>query len=164
MRKEIRFTLNEKAVTLEVEGDRRLLWVLRTDLGLTGAKYGCGEGRCGACTVLVDDAAVRSCTYSIARAAGRHVTTIEGLATDGELHPVQSAFVAEGAVQCGFCTPGLILSAVSLLRRRPHPTEEEVRQGLDQNLCRCGAHLRIVRAVQAAGEEMARHAEGGTGR
>lgn len=150
MTQTIQFTLNGKPVTLEVDPQRTLLWVLRSDLTLTGAKFGCGEGLCGACTVLVDDQAVPSCQMSVAEAAGREIKTIEGLAQNGELHPIQEAFVAQDALQCGFCTPGMILKAYSLLTANPHPTRAEIVAGMDDNLCRCGAHQRIVRAVENA--------------
>ncbi|MEW6490113.1 MAG: (2Fe-2S)-binding protein [Thermodesulfobacteriota bacterium] len=149
----VRFSLNGRAVDLRVEGDRLLLWVLRTELGATGTKYGCGEGHCGSCTVLVDGAATLACQTRVGDVAGRHVVTIEGLEADGELHPVQRAFVEHGALQCGYCTPGMILKAVSLLAANPSPTEEDVRRGLEGNLCRCGAHKRIVEAVLAASSD-----------
>jgi aerobic-type carbon monoxide dehydrogenase small subunit (CoxS/CutS family) len=151
----IRFTLNGKAVELSVSGDRALLWVLRSDLGLTGTKYGCGEDQCGACTVLVDDAPVRSCVTPVGQVRGRAVTTIEGLSRNGELHPLQRAFAEHDALQCGFCTPGMILTAYGLLRRYPRPTDEQIVEGMEGNLCRCGAHQRIVEAIQTAAREMA---------
>lgn len=154
MEETIRFTLNGESVTLAVDGDRPLLWVLRTDLDLTGTKFGCGEGFCGACTVLVDGSAQRSCLLSVSDVAGKTVTTIEGLARDGVLHPLQEAFMAHDALQCGYCTPGMILTAHSLLAENPQPTEADVIAGMDDNFCRCGAHNRIVRAVRAAAEAM----------
>jgi carbon-monoxide dehydrogenase small subunit len=150
----IKFTLNDKPVSLTVDGDRKLLWVLRTDLGLTGVKYGCGEALCGSCTVLVDDEAVFSCQTAIRSVRGKKVTTIEGLAKNGELHPVQRAFIEHDALQCGFCTPGMILKACSFLEANPRPTREQIMAEMDGNLCRCGAHTRIVRAIQTAAEEM----------
>ncbi|MEJ2640749.1 MAG: (2Fe-2S)-binding protein [Desulfosarcinaceae bacterium] len=150
----IQFTLNGKTVTLEVEVERPLLWVLRSDLGLTGAKFGCGEGLCGACTVLVDEEATPSCQMTVGEAAGHEIKTIEGLAQDGKLHPIQEAFVAHDALQCGYCTSGMILKAYSLLRSNPQPSREEIVAGMDDNLCRCGAHVRIVRAVAAAAEAL----------
>jgi aerobic-type carbon monoxide dehydrogenase small subunit (CoxS/CutS family) len=150
----ISFTLNGKPVRLDVDGDRPLLWVLRTDLGLTGAKFGCGEGHCGACTVLLDQVAVRSCLLPVKQAQGKAVVTIEGLAPAGKLHPLQKAFIAHDALQCGFCTPGMILSAVSLLRKNPQPSRAQIIQGLEENLCRCGAHTRILQAVQTAAADM----------
>jgi len=130
--------------------DRSLLAVLREELGLTGTKYGCGEGECGACQVLVDGIAVRSCTTPVGEAVGRSVTTIEGLAQGDRLHPVQQAFVDVGAFQCGFCTPGMILAAVSLLSHTARPSEEEIRAAMDGNICRCGGYLRILDAIQGA--------------
>jgi aerobic-type carbon monoxide dehydrogenase small subunit (CoxS/CutS family) len=150
----ISFTLNGKSVRLNTEGDRPLLWVLRTDLGLTGAKFGCGEGHCGACTVLLDHIAVRSCLLPVKQAQGKAVVTIEGLAPAGKLHPLQKAFIAHDALQCGFCTPGMILSAASLLRQHPQPSRAQVIQGLEENLCRCGVHARIIQAVQTAAAEL----------
>jgi aerobic-type carbon monoxide dehydrogenase small subunit (CoxS/CutS family) len=132
--------------------DRSLLHVLREELGLTGTKYGCGEGECGACKVLVDGVAVRSCLTPLGEAAGRSITTIEGLADGDVLHPVQQAFVDVGAFQCGFCTPGMILAAVSLLARNPHPDETEIRAAMDGNICRCGGYLRIIQAIQRAAQ------------
>ncbi len=150
----VRFTLNDRPVGLDVDGERMLLWVLRTELGLTGTKYGCGTGLCGACTVLVDDEAVSSCQITVGSVAGRRVTTIEGLARDGGLHPVQSAFVEHDALQCGFCTPGMILKACSLLASNPAPTREQIVEALEDNLCRCGAHVRIIDAVQTAARSL----------
>ena len=146
------FTLNGAKVSVEAEGARMLVHVLRDDLGLTGTKLGCGAGLCGACTVLLDGEAVRSCSTSLASAAGREVTTIEGLERSGALHPVQEAFLAHHAFQCGFCTPGMILNAVALLRKNPSPTRAQVAAAMEDNLCRCGAHVRILDAVQAAGK------------
>jgi len=150
----IAFSLNDRSVEFKGDGHRRLLWVLRTDFGLTGTKYGCGEGICGACTVLVDGKAVRSCQANVADMSGRRVLTIEGLARNGRLHPLQAAFVEEGALQCGFCTPGMVLTAYSFLKENPSPTEGEIIRAMDDNLCRCGAHARIVRAIQKAAGHM----------
>lgn len=150
----IRFTLNDKPVQMSVNEDRMLLWVLRTDLGLTGAKFGCGEGFCGACTVLVNSEPVRSCQYPIREVQGKTVLTIEGLAKNGKLHPLQQAFVDHDALQCGFCTPGVILTAYSLLLKNPQPSQKDVIQALDDNLCRCGAHTRMLQAVDKAAETM----------
>jgi aerobic-type carbon monoxide dehydrogenase small subunit (CoxS/CutS family) len=150
----IQFVLNEQPVSITVDGERMLLWVLRTDLGLTGVKYGCGEALCGACTVLVDNAAVYSCQTSVRSVTGKKVTTIEGLAKDGKLHPIQSAFVKHDALQCGFCTPGMILKASSVLAGNPKPTREQIIAAMDGNLCRCGAHVRIVQAIQEAAQKM----------
>ncbi len=148
MPKQVRFVLNGRPVTLETDPERTLLWVLRTDLDLTGTKYGCGEGICGSCTVLVDGSAVRSCQTALKDVAGKSVTTIEGLAHGDELHPVQKAFVEHGGFQCGYCTPGMIMNAVALLAKRPHPSRAEILDGMENNLCRCGAHQRIVAAIE----------------
>ena len=148
------FKLNGKLVRLSVDGDRPLLWVLRTDLGLTGTKFGCGEGHCGSCTVLLDGVAVRSCLRKVKEVKGKEVVTIEGLANAGKLHPVQKAFVAHDALQCGFCTPGMVLTAVGLLSKNPTPTRPQIIRGMEQNLCRCGAHTRIIDAIQTAAGEM----------
>ena len=154
MKSAIQFQLNGKPTALELDGSRKLLWVLRGELGLTGAKYGCGEGLCGACTVLVDGAAVRSCVTPVAAVAGKQVVTIEGLAAGERLHPLQEAFIENGALQCGYCTPGMILAAHALLAEHPHATRQQILEGLEGNLCRCGAHQRIVVAVErvAAGK------------
>ncbi|KPK87995.1 ferredoxin [bacterium SM23_31] len=152
MKETINFILNGKPISLDVDGERMLLWVLRTDLGLTGTKFGCGQYLCGACTVIVDKRAVRSCGYPVRNVEGREVITIEGLAGNGELHPLQKAFMEHDALQCGFCTPGMILNAYSLLLRNPHPSREEIISSMDNNLCRCGAHNRIVQAIQTASE------------
>jgi aerobic-type carbon monoxide dehydrogenase small subunit (CoxS/CutS family) len=131
-----------------------LLWVLRTELGLTGTKFGCGISQCGACTVLVNQQAVRSCTESVLSVEGKEVVTIEGLAQGEELHPLQKAFMQHDALQCGFCTPGMILTAYAFLRKNPNPRHEEVLAGMNHNLCRCGAHLRIVEAILSAAATM----------
>ena len=146
----IQFDLNGKRVSLETDERRTLLWVLRTDFALTGTKYGCGQGICGACTVIVDGKPVRSCVTTLKDVAGKQVRTIEGLARNGELHPLQQAFIDHGAFQCGFCTSGMILSAEALLREMPNPSPEAIVAHLEHNLCRCGAHQRIVAAVQSA--------------
>jgi aerobic-type carbon monoxide dehydrogenase small subunit (CoxS/CutS family) len=146
----ITFTLNDQPVSLRVDGDRPLLWLLRTDLGLTGAKFGCGEGLCGACTMLINNEAVPACQMSVKAVAGSDVRTIEGLAKNGQLHPIQEAFVAHDALQCGFCTPGMILKAYGLLVSNPTPTRQQIVDGMEDNLCRCGAHMRIVEAIQTA--------------
>ena len=150
----IEFKLNHKQVRLKVDGERRLLWVLRSDLGLTGPKYGCGEGICGGCTVLINQRAARSCQISVKEIKGKEVLTIEGLARDGQLHPIQKAFIEHNAFQCGFCTPGMIMNAYSLLLEKPAATAAEIIRAMNDNLCRCGAHLRIVQAVQSAAKEM----------
>jgi carbon-monoxide dehydrogenase small subunit len=154
MTEKISFKLNGKPTSLTVDSERMLLWVLRTDLGLTGTKYGCGKALCGACTVIIDGRTVRSCVVPIGSIKGKNVLTIEGLAKNGNLHPIQEAFVKHDALQCGFCTPGMILNAYSLLLRNPQPTKEEIIQNMDYNLCRCGAHLRIIRAIESAAQEM----------
>ncbi len=154
MTKTIRFRLNGREESLAVDSERILLWVLRTDFTLTGAKYGCGEGYCGACTVLVDGEAARACRHSMADVEGKEVITIEGLGRSGDLHPLQQAFVEEDALQCGFCTPGMILTAYSLLRKNPDPSDDEIVAHMDDNLCRCGAHTRIIRAIQRAARTM----------
>ena len=154
MNKAISFTLNGKKVTLDLDNERPLLWVLRTDLGLTGTKYGCGESYCGACTVLVDDKAVKSCQMTIKDIRNKSVVTIEGLADNGNLHPLQQAFVENDAQQCGYCTPGMIMNAIALLKKYPRPTERQIIEGMEDNLCRCGAHKHIIEAIQAAAAEM----------
>jgi aerobic-type carbon monoxide dehydrogenase small subunit (CoxS/CutS family) len=154
MKPTISFTLNGKPIKLTVAGDRMLLWVLRSDLRLTGAKYGCGAGICGACTVLVDNEAVRSCSYPLKNVQGKEVATIEGLSKNGKLHPLQDAFMKHNALQCGFCTPGMILTAYSLLMKNPRPTHAEIIRGMDDNLCRCGSYNRIVAAIQSAASFM----------
>jgi aerobic-type carbon monoxide dehydrogenase small subunit (CoxS/CutS family) len=150
MTEPIQFTLNGRAVRFDGDGDRTLLWVLRTDFGLTGPKYGCGEGACGACTVLVGGEAVLSCQTTVKAIAGGDIVTIEGLAENGVLHPVQEAFIETGGLQCGFCTPGMVLRAASLLNANPSPTRQEIIDGMEGNLCRCGAHMRIVEAIEIA--------------
>ncbi|OGP78719.1 MAG: ferredoxin [Deltaproteobacteria bacterium RBG_16_49_23] len=154
MNENIEFKLNHKPVQWSGDGERMLLWVLRTDLGLTGAKYGCGKGICGACTVLINKKALRSCQVPLKEIHGKEVITIEGLAQNGQLHPLQKAFIEKGALQCGFCTPGMILSAYRLLMEKPVPTEEDILQGMNDVLCRCGAHQRIVQAIQSAAIEL----------
>jgi len=154
MTKSIGFKLNGRPIALETEEGRTLLWVLRTDLELTGTKYGCGEGICGSCTVLVDGRAVRSCTTSLAEVAGKSVTTIEGLAKGDELHPVQEAFIEHGGYQCGYCTSGMIMNAVGFLRANQHPSRDAIIEGMEENLCRCGAHQRIVAAIEEAARRM----------
>jgi aerobic-type carbon monoxide dehydrogenase small subunit (CoxS/CutS family) len=149
MKETIRFKLNGKSTTLEVDGDRMLLWVLRTDLGLTGTKYGCGKALCGACTVLIGKDAARSCMVAIRDVKGKEVTTIEGLAKGDKLHPLQSAFMEHGAVQCGFCTPGMIMNAYAMLLKNPKLTRQQIIDGMDNNLCRCSGHNRIVKAIES---------------
>jgi aerobic-type carbon monoxide dehydrogenase small subunit (CoxS/CutS family) len=154
MEETIQFTLNGKPVRITVDGERKLLWVLRSDLELTGCKCGCGQGYCGACTVLLDGEPVRSCRIAAAKVQGTEVVTIEGLAQGESLHPVQKAFVRHDALQCGFCTPGMILQAVGLLRENPQPSRSDILKYMDGNFCRCGSHTRIVRAIQSAALEM----------
>lgn len=149
MRRNIAFTLNGKRTAVTVDDERPLLWVLRYDLGLTGTKFGCGEAHCGACTVLVDNEAVRSCVTPMKDVAGRRVTTIEGIGGD-QLHPIQEAFLEAHAFQCGFCTSGMIVQAYALLRQRPHPSRAEILQAMENNLCRCGSHLRVAEAIEHA--------------
>jgi nicotinate dehydrogenase subunit A len=154
MKRSIRFGLNGQPITLNTDDDRTLLWVLRTDLELTGTKYGCGEGLCGACTVIVGGKAVRSCLTSLNNIQGKEVVTIEGLARDGKLHPLQQAFVDHGALQCGYCTSGMLLHAYAFLRENPTPSRDEIVAHMERNLCRCGAHQRIVSAIESASGQM----------
>ena len=150
MKDRIRFRLNGQPTTLETDGDRTLLWVLRTDLQLTGTKCGCGIGACGSCTVIVDGKAVRSCSTSLKEIRDKEVVTIEGLARNEVLHPLQEAFMEHGGFQCGFCTPGMIMNAYGLLLEDPRPSREAIVAAMDDNLCRCGAHQRIIAAIEAA--------------
>ena len=154
MIKTIQFTLNHKPVSIQVDNARTLLWVLRNDLRLTGAKFGCGQGMCRACTVLVDDEAQPSCQLTVGAMAGKKILTIEGLTRNGKLHPIQQAFIQHDALQCGFCTPGMILKAYSLLSANPRPTRDQIIEGMDDHLCRCGAHVRIVQAIQTAAHSL----------
>jgi aerobic-type carbon monoxide dehydrogenase small subunit (CoxS/CutS family) len=150
----VSFTLNGAPTRVTVDENRMLLWVLRDDLGLTGTKFGCGQVVCGACTVLVDNEAVRSCATTMREIEGKRVVTIEGLARDGRLHPVQEAFVTHAALQCGYCTPGMILGAYALLLKNPKPSRGDIARELNDHLCRCGAHVRIVQAVETAAVAM----------
>lgn len=150
----VSFFVNEKPVVMEVAPDWRLLDILREDMHLTGTKEGCAEGECGACTVLLDGEAVHACLTVAAQLNGHHVTTIEGLAELGMLNVLQQAFVEEIAIQCGYCTPGMIMSATALLMKDPHPTDEEIRVALSGNICRCSGYVQIVRAVKRAAMEM----------
>lgn len=152
----IAFKLNDQSVRLQVDPERALLWVLRSDLKLTGTKFGCGEGHCGSCTVLLNNVASRSCLVKMKNLAGKEVVTIEGLAKSGTLHPLQKAFMEHDAFQCGFCTPGMILTGAAFLKSHPNPSREDIVKGLEQNLCRCGAHVRIVEAMQSAAAEIRR--------
>lgn len=146
--------INGSRRTVRSSGDRALLYVLRDELDLTGTKYGCGEGQCGACTVLVDGVATRSCLLATRDAVGKAITTIEGLAKDEQLHPVQDAFLAADALQCGYCTSGMIMASVGLLHKTPNPSEDEIRHGMQGNVCRCGTYPRIIQAVQMAARQM----------
>ena len=150
MQQSIAFSVNGKQESVKSDPARPLLDVLREDLGLTGAKYGCGERQCGACTVLLDGKPVYSCTTRVASAANRKIETIEGLAEGDKLHPVQQAFLDAGALQCGYCTPGMIMTAVALLRAKPQAGRDEIRDALDRNICGCGTHLRILSAIEKA--------------
>jgi aerobic-type carbon monoxide dehydrogenase small subunit (CoxS/CutS family) len=150
----VEFKLNGRPVSLDVDDERKLLWVLRTELDLTGTKYGCGEGICGACTVVIDGEVQRACLTPLSAVAGTEVMTIEGLATPGALHPLQQAFIDHGAFQCGFCTSGMLMEAYALLHDDPKPSRDKIIAQMDHNLCRCGAYQRIVDAV----EDVARNA------
>jgi aerobic-type carbon monoxide dehydrogenase small subunit (CoxS/CutS family) len=149
MKKELTFTLNGEVVRADVDPQWTLLYLLREVLELTGTKEGCGYGECGACTVIIDGQAVNSCLYPVMEAEGKTITTIEGLASkDGQLHPLQTAFINEGAVQCGFCTPGMIMSAKALLDTNDKPTEEEIKDAVAGNLCRCTGYVKIIDAIK----------------
>jgi aerobic-type carbon monoxide dehydrogenase small subunit (CoxS/CutS family) len=154
MKDSVSFRLNGKPVQLDVDPERSLLWVLRTDLGLTGTKFGCGESLCGACTVVIGKEAVRSCLLPVKAVRGKDVTTIEGLEKNGKLHPLQEAFADTGGLQCGFCTPGMIMNAYALLLKNPKATRADIVKELDNHLCRCGAHVRILKAVESAAATM----------
>jgi len=154
MEETIKFQLNGKKTEAMIDPTQSLLWVLRDHFGLTGTKFGCGMGFCGACTVLIDNEPVRSCQLSVGDAAGKNVVTIEGLAINGKLHPVQEAFIKHDALQCGYCTPGMIMNAAGLLIKNPVPSVQQIKDGMENNLCRCGAHMRIIEAVQTASKEM----------
>ena len=150
MDKTIHFTLNGRPQTVTTDPTRPLLDVLREDLDLTGTKYGCGESECGACTVLVDGTEVRSCVRSVATIEGKNITTIEGLSADGKLHPVQEAFLAEKAYQCGFCIPGMIMGVVAALQQKPVPSDDELLKRMDRHICRCCGYPKIVKAIRRA--------------
>src|SRR3954462_492625 len=150
----VHFRLNGVDVEVDSDPERSLLYILRGPLGLTGPHFGCGAGECGACNVMVGDRAVTSCDTPLWSVADKDVTTVEGLGTGEHPHPLQSAFIAEQAMQCGYCIPGILISAAALLKQTPHPSDEEVRAALDRNLCRCGSHNRIVKAVLRAAGEM----------
>ena len=151
----ITLTVNGKKHAVSAEPETALLYVLRNDLKLKGARFGCGLGQCGACTVLVDGKPVQSCDFPLSAAAGKTIITIEGLAPDGELHPLQSAFIAEQAAQCGYCVTGIIMAAKALLDANPRPADAEIRSALKGNLCRCGTHQRILNAIKRAAREIA---------
>jgi len=154
MKQKISFKLNQKPVTLEVNGSESLLTVLRENLDMTGTKFGCGLGECGACTVLIDKKAERSCMVAVEDVAGKDITTIEGLSSNGTLHPIQKAFVSHDSMQCGFCTPGMIMNAYDILLRNPTPSRTEIIKGMEENLCRCGSYNRIVDAIETAAVTM----------
>jgi len=154
MEETISFQLNGKKTKVLIDPTQILLWVLRNHFGLTGTKYGCGTGFCGSCTVLIDKEPVRSCQLPVSDVAGKKVVTIEGLAVNGKLHPLQKAFIDHDALQCGYCTPGMIMAATGLLMKNLSPTRQEIIDGMEDNLCRCGAHIRIIEAVQTAAKEM----------
>lgn len=153
MKKNIRFSLNGRSVSVDTDDQRALLWVLRNDLELTGTKYGCGEGFCGACTVAVDGTAMRSCQTPLAAVANKKVTTVEGLERDGKLHPLQEAFIEHGGFQCGFCTSGMLMNAWAFLQKHPHPTRDAIVDEMNANLCRCGAHNGILAAIEDASKQ-----------
>jgi aerobic-type carbon monoxide dehydrogenase small subunit (CoxS/CutS family) len=146
--------VNGKPIPIDADSDRTLLSVLRDDLQLTGAKYGCGEGECGACTVLLDGVAIRSCRAKVGNIAAKKITTIESLEQNGRLHPVQEAFLKADAMQCGYCTTGMVMAAVSLLQKNPSPNETEIIRGMNGNICRCGTYGRIVAAIQEASQNL----------
>lgn len=154
MEQTIHFKLNRRPVSVTTDGERPLLWVLRTDLGLAGTKFGCGQNQCGICTVIVNQEAIRSCRYPVRNVEGKEVLTIEGLAEKQTLHPLQKAFIQHSAVQCGFCTPGMIMEAYSLLQKNPRPSRTEIIEGMEPHLCRCGSYNRIVDAIQTAAAEL----------
>ena len=153
MPKVIALNVNGKKLTVNVDAETSLLSVLRNDLDLTGTKYGCGEAQCGACTVLIDGQQTRSCITQVGRVANKQITTIEGLEKNGQLHPLQEAFLKADAMQCGYCTPGMIMSGVALLDKASRPTREQIVQHMNGNICRCGTYLRIVAAIQMAAEQ-----------
>ena len=150
----ISFQLNGEKAEVTTDPGHTLLWVLRNHFGLTGTKYGCGIGFCGACTVIIDNEAVRSCTVPVTEISGKVVITIEGLSKEGRLSPVQQAFVDNDALQCGFCTPGMIMNATALLKKNPDPSRQEIIEGMEENYCRCGAHIRIIEAIETAATNM----------
>lgn len=159
MKEVVRFEVNGRPVSLSVDPERMLLWVLRTELGLTGTKYGCGEGLCGACTVMIDGEPAKSCSTAMKAVRSRGIITIEGLASDGARHLIQEAFIRHNAMQCGFCTSGMIIAAYGLLRKNPRPTRQGIIQAMDDHLCRCGGYRRIIQAIETAAQEMKRGAQ-----
>lgn len=154
MENKVQFELNGKKVEATYEGNQTLLWALRTQFKLTGTKFGCGLAQCGSCTILMDDQPVRSCNVYLEFIEGSKIITIEGLEKNGELHPVQQAFIDHDAYQCGFCTPGMIMNAVGLLKQNPQPTRDEIIRGMEGNICRCGAHNRIIDAIESASKAL----------
>jgi aerobic-type carbon monoxide dehydrogenase small subunit (CoxS/CutS family) len=154
MKENIQFILNGRKTSITVDSDRSLLTVLRNEFELTGTKYGCGEGLCGACTVLIDNEAARSCITTMEEVKGKEVITIEGLANGDDLHPLQKAFIRHDSMQCGFCTSGMILTAYSLLNQNTDPSEAEILDAMNDNLCRCGSYKRIIKAIQTAADDM----------
>jgi nicotinate dehydrogenase subunit A len=146
--------VNGKACQVEADAEAPLLYALRNDLGLIGTRYGCGLGQCGACTVIVDGKAVQSCDVPVSAVLGKQISTVEALATDGSLHPLQKAFIAEQAAQCGYCASGILMAAKALLDVNTNPTDAEIREALERNLCRCGTHSRILRAIKRAAKEL----------
>ena len=159
MKMKLRFILNGQAVELEAPPEKRLIDLLREDLHLTGAKEGCGEGECGSCTVLLDDAAVHACLVLAGQIDGHSLTTIEGLGKDGELDPLQTAFIENMAIQCGYCTPGMIMAARGLLLKNPDPSEAEIRNAISGNICRCAGYAQIIQAIQAAAKAYRKEAQ-----
>ena len=159
MKMKLRFILNGQAIELEAPPEKRLIDLLREDLHLTGAKEGCGEGECGSCTVLLDDAAVHACLVLAGQIDGHSVTTIEGLGKDGELDPLQTAFIENMAIQCGYCTPGMIMAARGLLLKNPDPSEAEIRNAISGNICRCAGYAQIIQAIQAAAKAYRKEAQ-----
>ena len=154
MKETIRFSLNNEQKEISLDGERTLLWVLRNDFSLTGTKYGCGMGHCGSCTVLIDNKPVRSCMVNADFIQGKEIVTIEGLGTKTTMHPVQKAIIKHDALQCGYCTPGMIITASGLLHENPEPTRNEIIDAMEENICRCGTYTRIIDAIQTASKEM----------
>jgi aerobic-type carbon monoxide dehydrogenase small subunit (CoxS/CutS family) len=150
VKRQVKFNVNGKPVSLNTEDDRTLIWVLRNDLELTGTKFGCGDGICGSCTVVVNGEAIRSCQTSLSQVQGKKVVTVEGLERDGKLHPLQQAFIDHGALQCGFCTSGMLMNAYVMLEKHKKPSRSKIVEEMDDHLCRCGAHQRIVAAIEDA--------------